>query len=616
MSATKDGNEVKGRISGVLKTVEDCYEEANLAGTRPADDTATAIVETVAAAIKLQVRLESLENSILYVAKIIPQLLESDLPVTREYIDEIHTQLYSRKMLLPAFQVYEHDTGSVTVTPDEVRAELELLSSNKTLMPDAMHLLIYLMDHPVIEVDGDLLNEFIQKCIGFDERIGIDKYEPIQELGLALVNRMKFDASGNTDFGIDGFGDDDFKHVIAVCVAHEQYEVAGQIALAARNRGWRGMTDVQIGDRILEPYYLASVPSLSNRDVYDPLKRSFSDPNKFEDENLMHPYGKSLKLLASAMLAMPLVDREYIENLFEMKRPAGIEDKVMESYQHLIRVPMIQHEAEHVHIDELMMWVTMVAESGCGYQGGLIAAAGVDAGLFNKAQFETCLSKVGDYGKMPLLCAAIRNNSFVNKEIVKQYVVESNVTWFMTDTIIAAFEAGMTFDPADVERWVSRCRLSSLRTQIAGVRLAKVALAHDVKLSPEFIASFTKSCVDEKFTWLAVDLALAARDAGIQLDDTEVEEWREACFHTDNFRKADAIESTIALIEVYRARPEYAQDPGMNGKVKEAFDRVMQQRETAGITDATPVAKAQKKVAKLLSGTGTTNLVGKTALRS
>jgi hypothetical protein len=559
------------------------------------------LVENVYALFRLQQYVEG-HKALAHLINIMDRILPKPVHLTSQLAQELMELCISKRSYHLAIEIYLKRPADVTLAGYAVMNALNQFCMRDSFIAEGISLLCSELQKGNVEANGDLIRKYIEKCLEFN------KYDALQELGLALVEKMKVGGNGGTtDFGIHGFGDDDFYHIIAVCVAHQQYEAAGQVALAAFRKGWLKVSETFIRDQIFDPYYVQSIQSLSGKDDYNPMH-----------EGCLHPYGKMLKLVGAAMEVMPSINHTYVfERLFQLIeifvivfRGSGLymseKDKpgfnVAESYRYLIYIPLVKYRSAELKLEEFERWLDFQIRNGLWSQAGSLAAEGLHAGLVDQQQFERWMGRLVDYGCIPLLCAAINERKeYITADVIKKYVDKcaGSIIWFSAEAILAGMEAGMAFELGDLKRWIDKlCIPLDKASKTAGVRIVKAALTHGLPLSAEFITGCASKCIKDKVPWLAVDLALAARAAGIDLDHEQVEQWREASFHAE---ASDlTVESMIHLIEVYRARPEYVLTAGMEEQANQAFENVMQQRETVGLTETIPAVEAEAKIRDIL----------------
>jgi hypothetical protein len=542
------------------------------------------LVENVYALFRLQRHIEE-HRDLSFLINILDRILRKPLHLTPALTTDVMNKLISKRSYRYAIEVYIHRPGDADLADDAVMNALNQFHLRANFADEGVMLLCEVLKRGQIPIDASLVNTYIQKCFEYGDS------SSLQRLGVFLADRMKIGAGGATDFGIPGFGDDDFNRILAGCLERHYYEAAGRIALAALKKGWQRVSETLILRQILEPYYYETVGELSNGDVYKPLE--------YPPEADRHPYGKLLTLLADAMEVIPSIDQDYVDFLYQTRRPAGIIEQVEASYMHLIFVPLLRRHAASIKNDTLAMWVGMLSRSGCGYQAGLLAAAGVELGKVGRMDFDDWMNRIGDAGMVPLLSAVMRKGLFVDAQRVAMHLGRNTYPGLATEAAAAGLQAGFTFETADLERWIQSCEGRNRIVQTAGIHLLKTALDCQVALSPEFIARVAGECTKNMMPWLAVDAALAARSHGIPVDDAGYQAWREACFTGET--SDDTVKHMVALIDVYRARAEFTQPADLTAQVNRIFDRLVQQKDALGITDATPPEEVITKIREIAS---------------
>ncbi len=236
-----------------------------------------------------------------------------------------------------------------------------------------------------------------------------------------------------------------------------------------------------------------------------------------------------------------------------------------------------------------------------------IAAAAVDEGI-NGLTDEMAKRWVKDIGgrggadQAPLHRALIRKHEsmkvtgdFVNEWMSNRTVAVAHIG------IEAVQQSGLDITTDMVRGWISRFIPGTSEQGEQGVNLIVAALQNErFDFTPHEIEQWGGQLVASPVR--AVQVGLAALDAGISVPDASIESWQAACY--EGKTPEEIADNAIALIEVYRSRPICQQMPGLQDEIEKAFASVMEKKDALGITDETPMAEAVKKIRELFLGSG------------
>lgn len=135
-----------------------------------------------------------------------------------------------------------------------------------------------------------------------------------------------------------------------------------------------------------------------------------------------------------------------------------------------------------------------------------------------------------------------------------------------------------------------------------GVRLIVYAAGRKAiaGISGRDITSWGEQCVKAGKPVLAVEMGIAAQDAGVDVPAEQIQQWQSACY--DNKPADAALNNAIALMKIYRNQPGFGKE--ITEEINAAFGKVMQRRDALGLTLTTPYLEALEKIDSILFAEG------------
>jgi hypothetical protein len=116
-------------------------------------------------------------------------------------------------------------------------------------------------------------------------------------------------------------------------------------------------------------------------------------------------------------------------------------------------------------------------------------------------------------------------------------------------------------------------------------------------ISNEDIKNWGKQCMQASKPIVAVEMGIAAQDAGMEVPVEQIQDWLAVCYED---KPADvALNNAIALMEIYRKRLGYGNE--IDSEIKAAYGKVMEYRDSMGLTVAIPYREAMEKISAILS---------------
>lgn len=213
----------------------------------------------------------------------------------------------------------------------------------------------------------------------------------------------------------------------------------------------------------------------------------------------------------------------------------------------------------------------------------------------------------GGYIRMasPLMCAMIRNkvSMQVTADLVRKWMAglfeyKDKSARETADVGIAAIQNDIDITADDIRSWVAQFLKGGSAQKNEGVRFIAAALQSGrFAFTDQDIEGWAALLHDQPVS--AVEIVLAAQDAGIDVPEETILQWQAACF--DGKTPAEAGDNAIALIVMYRNRPLYKAEQGIVEEISLAFEKIMQQRDSMGLTATTPYKDAIVKINALLS---------------
>lgn len=199
-----------------------------------------------------------------------------------------------------------------------------------------------------------------------------------------------------------------------------------------------------------------------------------------------------------------------------------------------------------------------------------IAAAAVENGVMDEDEAEIVMAELQKYGAIawaePLLTAMVMRRQ----------------------------EFGIA--PSRIQAWLDTLvkwdRLPDAQ------RFAQVVLAQGVALDRTMILGLAEK-LGATDPVKAVELCIAAQDAGIDVPEEIVQRWHDASYEGKS--PEEAANNAMALIEVYRSRPLVqrmtpTERDALEQEIREAFDKLLQCKDEMGITISTPCREAMERI--------------------
>ena len=246
-------------------------------------------------------------------------------------------------------------------------------------------------------------------------------------------------------------------------------------------------------------------------------------------------------------------------------------------------------------------------------QASAIAAAAVRAGLIDRKTALEWLVSTPGVEPIPLsasapLAVAVtehRKELKVSDEelsaIVEKYSA-TNHTGQLAEVGSALLQEGVTVQPDTVITWVTRCLEFSDddATLMAGVRFAAVVMSVGAAgWHANYQARVWCEGLVASGRYLeAVDLAVAARDASLDVPDYLIRDW-EAKLLTGKTPIEEA-NNAVKLIAIHRARRAYQRTAGIQEQIDQAFQKVKARGSEMGLTANMPIKETMAKIEEIL----------------
>jgi hypothetical protein len=440
----------------------------------------------------------------------------------------------------------------------------------------------------------------IQKCKD------IKDFYLLRPLGAVLINGMDVDQQGNGTFpGIEGLDEHDIEDLISTCLAQKDYETAGYLEITRYSNYW--YTEEEVLNTVQDCLNKAA-KRLSNQDVYKAdLLNERGNPSEEAKE-----YKKAYDLLVYAIENIEDISHADVERVISGLHNPGIEPKVLASYTHIARIAFMKHHPEEakktpeLHRD-LRDWLQASLHHYMEYSGMLTAAAAVDARIADKLDcLEWLEEPIDESARLLLVIACMKNPDSTGIDAEKERLWIRQLKLNDIDRFAAVAlkpgDAGIkVINEEDVENWLASCEKYGRIDKAISILLAAIK-SERLKLQAGQIIRWGEKALKQQ-PIKAMELGLAAKDAGIDVPEEIIRQWQVKCF--EGKTPEETANNIIDLIVVYQNRSFVKRMPPderrlLDSEIDAAFDKVMQQKDETGITATIPLAEVMEKIHRIL----------------